>query len=178
MVNKKPLIKRGRPKSAQTLEKEATEAWLKNPPAHIPKMTAKERGELQEYFDSSEKARLEILEGYSPVIPKDLIYELSSLGDESVQGFENIILGKYKQYKNKETEGKITGAEEMSIQADTRAERLWGKNNKLMKRIDAGNISLNGAAKNIYDNWETKGIEGDKPTVKTISNWYKRIRPN
>ena len=26
--------------------------------------------------------------------------------------------------------------------------------------------------------WKNKGIEGGKPSIKTISNWYKRIRPN
>lgn len=43
MAVNKPPAKRGRPKSAQTLEREKTEAWLKNLPAHIPPMTEEDK---------------------------------------------------------------------------------------------------------------------------------------
>ena len=174
----KPPAKRGRPKSAQTLEREKTEAWLKNPPAHIPPMTEEDKEWVRVFLESSEKARKSILEGHSPLIPHSLIYDLESIGHELLEGYEQAILDKYEEYKNKEFIGRVSGSEETASQADTLARRLWAKNSALVKRIQSGNLTPNGAAKIIFDDWENKGIEGGKPSIKTISNWYKRIRPN
>jgi len=133
---------------------------------------------LKVFLESSEKARLSILEGHSPLIPHSLIYDLESIGHELLEGYEQVILDKYEQYKNKEIIGRANGSDETASQADASARRLWTKNWALVKRIDSGNLTLNGAAKIIIDDWGNKGIEGSKPTVRTISNWYERIRPN
>lgn len=178
MAVNKPPAKKGRPKSAQTLEREKTEAWLKNPPAHIPPMTEEDKEWLRVFLESSEKARKSILEGHSPLIPHSLIYDLESIGHELLEGYEQAILNKYEEYKNKELIGRVSGSEETASQADTLARRLWEKNGSLVKRIQSGNLTPNGAAKIIFDDWKNKGIEGNKPSIKTISNWYKRIRPN
>jgi hypothetical protein len=178
MATNKSTTKRGRPKSAQTLAREKTEAWLKNPPSHIPPMTEEEKQWWDDFIKNSEEVQHAILEGHSPLLPHSLIYDLESLGDESMHGFEKIILDKLEEYKNKEIAGRINGADETASQADVMAERLWGKNTTLAKRIQAGNLTLNGASKIIHDDWENKGVEGSKPSLKTISNWYKRIRPN
>jgi hypothetical protein len=170
--------KRGRPKSKQTLEKEATEAWLKNPPPHIKRMTPEEKKLWDEDAAHSEKVRKSLVANYSPLTPYSLVYELESLGDESMFGHEQDILDRYEKYKNKEMHGKINGAAETSSQADANAEKLWAKNQALVQRIEKGSLSLHGAAKSIFNDWSNKGIEGEKPTVKTISNWYKRTRPN
>ena len=174
----KPTAKRGRPKSAQTLEREKTEAWLKNPAAHIPLMTEEDKAWVRVFLESSEKARKSILEGHSPLIPHSLIYDLESIGHELLHGHEQAILDKYEEYKNKETIGRANGSDEAASQADTSAKRLWTKNSALVKRIQSGNLTPNGAAKIIFDDWKNKGIEGGKPSIKTISNWYKRLRPN
>lgn len=170
--------KRGRPKSKQTLDKEAAEAWLKNPPSHIKRMTTEEKKFFEANAAHSEAIRKSLIADYGPLIPHSLIYELASLGDESMFGHEQEILDRYEKYKNKEILGKINGAVETSSQADANAERLWKKNQDLIKRIENHTISLSGASKIIINDWQNKGIEGDKPTFKTISNWYKRIRPN
>jgi hypothetical protein len=178
MATKKLPAKRGRPKSKKTLERERTEAWLKNPPAHISPMTEEDKEWLRTFLKSSEEARKSILEGHSPLIPHSLIYDVESIGHELLEGHEQAILDKYGEYKNKEMIGRINGAEETATQADVMAERLWAKNSVLAKRIQAGNLSLNGASKIIRDDWKNRGIEGNKPSIRTISNWYKRIRPN
>jgi hypothetical protein len=178
MAVNKPPAKKGRPKSAQTLEREKTEAWLKNPPAHILPMTEEDKEWLRVFLESSEKARKSILEAHSPLIPHSLIYDLESIGHELLEGYEQAILNKYEEYKNKELIGRVSGSEETASQADTLARRLWGKNGSLVKRIQSDNLTPNGAAKIIFDDWKNKGIEGGKPSIKTISNWYKRIRPN
>ncbi len=176
-ANKLPA-KRGRPKSAKTLERERTEAWLKNPPAHILPMTKEERQWWDDFIKNSEEAQRAILAGHSPLLPHSLIYDLESLGDESMHGYEKIILDKFEEYKNKEIAGRINGADETASQADIMAQRLWKKNGDLARRIQSGNLTLNGASKIIHDDWANKGVEGGKPSLKTISNWYKRIRPN
>ena len=178
MAVNKPPAKKGRPKSVQTLEREKTEAWLKNPPAHIRLLTKKERRLLQDSFEASEKLRQNLLAGHSPLIPHSLIYDLESIGHELLEGYEQDILDKYGQYKNKETIGRANGSDEAASQADTSARRLWTKNSALVKRIESGNLTLNGASQIIFDDWKNKGIEGGKPSIKTISNWYKRLRPN
>lgn len=178
MVTTNAPKKRGRPKSQKTLEKERTEAWLKNPPAHIPPMTEEEKQWLREFIKNSEEAQRSILEGHSPLLPHSLIYDLESLGDESMHGFEKSILDKYEKYRAKEKVARVNGAEETASQADLRAKRLWHKNSALEKRIQSGNLTPNGASKIIHEDWGSKGIEGTKPTIKTITNWYKRTRPN
>jgi hypothetical protein len=170
--------KRGRPKSQKTLQKERAEAWLKNPPAHIPPMTDEEKQRLREFIKNSEEAKRCILEGHSPLLPHSLIYDLESLGDESMHGFEQSVLDQYKRYRVKELIARANGADQTALQADMRASKLWTKNKDLVNRIESGNLTPNGASKMIYDNWETRGIEGEKPTIKTIVNWYKRRRPN
>ena len=102
MATDKQPTKRGRPKSAQTLEREKTEAWLKNPPSHIPPMTKEERQWWDDFIKNSEEAQRAILAGHSPLLPHSLIYDLESLGDESMHGCEKIILDKFEEYKNKE----------------------------------------------------------------------------
>lgn len=178
MVTKKLPAKRGRPKSVKTLERERTEAWLKNPPAHIPPMTEEDKEWLRVFLKSSEEARKSILKGHSPLIPHSLIYDLESIGHELLEGHEQAILDKYGEFKNKEFIGRLSGSDETASQADTLARRLWAKNSALLKRIESGNLTLNGASKIIHDDWVNKGVEGRKPSLKTISNWYKRIRPN
>ena len=121
--------------------------------------------------------------------PKKTTLKQPDLGCRSVKILEinglkfkdlnrNGILDKYEEYKNKEIIGRANGSDEAASQADTSARRLWTKNSALVKRIQSGNLTPNGAAKIIFDDWKNKGIEGGKPSIKTISNWYKRIRPN
>ena len=173
-----PHKKRGRPKSKQTLEREATEAWLRNPPPHIKRMTPEEKKFWEEDAAHSEKVRKSLIADYGLLIPHSLVYELASLGDESMFGHEQDVLDRYEKYITKQTEGQLNGAQETAIQADSNAERLWNKNQALVKRIEEGTLSLNGAAKIISNDWLNKGIEGERPTIKTISNWYKRTKPN
>jgi len=178
MTTKKTITKRGRSKGSETLERERVEALLKNPPTYTLSITEQEKQRWNDFINNSEEAQRTILEDCSPLLPHSLIYALGSLGDESMHGVEKIILDKFATYKNKETTGRIKGADETASQADVNAERLWTKNSVLARRIQSGNLTLNGASKIIFDDWENKGIEGGRPSIKTISNWYKRIRPN
>jgi len=177
-TNKSLIKKRGRPKSQETLEKESTEAWLKNLVAHIPPMAEEEKEWLKLFLESSEKARKSILKGHSPLIPHSLIYDLESIGHELLEGHEKAIFDKHEEYKNKEFIGRASGTHETASKADLMAKRLWTKNSALVKRIQSGNLTPNGASKIIFDEWKNRGIEGNKPSIKTIANWYKRISPN
>ena len=178
MASKQTIANRGRPKSPETLERERIEAMLKNRPTHIPPMTEEDKEWLRGFLESSAKARKSILDGHSPLIPHSLIYDLESIGHELLEGYEQAILDKYEEYKNKEFIGRANGSDETASQADVSASRLWTKNSALVKRIQSGNLTPNGAAKIIFDDWKNKGIEGGKPSIKTISNWYKRLRLN
>ncbi len=178
MAVNKPPAKRGRPKSAQTLEREKIEAWLKNPPAHIRLLTKKERQLLKDSFEASEKLRQNLLAGHSPLIPNELIYAVESIGDEAMEGYESATLKQYASYQAMERDAKRAGGKQLKSKANSKAEHLWKKNSALAKRAENGTLPLNSASENIHKNWGKKGVDGEKPSVKTISNWYKRIRPN
>lgn len=167
--------KRGRPKSEKTLEKERIDSLLSNPPKYINPLTDNEKIWLKTFLESTEKAKNTILEGYSPFLSHSLIYELASLDDESLHGHEATILEKFNLWKQKEIRSMKRGAKETKSIAESKAKDLWGKNEKLVARIQSKSISLHGAASNIVDHWDRKGIKGKCPSVKTISNWYKRV---
>jgi hypothetical protein len=178
MDSRKQSKKIGRPKSEQTLQKEAVEALLKDWATQIPPLSKEEvltAGNLLESLADTQKI---ILEGYSPLLPHALIYEMESLGDESMQGYEKSILDRYEKRISKEFNGRLLGKEETENKAKKNARALWDKNTDLLGRIKRNSISINGAALTIHDQWDNKGIEGeDRPTVRTIKNWYKRINP-
>ena len=152
MAVNKPPAKRGRPKSAQTLEREKIEAWLKNPPAHIRLLTKKERQLLKDSFEASEKLRQNLLAGHSPLIPHSLIYDLESIGHELLEGYEQAILNKYEEYKNKDVEFIY-----ISIDSDIKRWEVASKKENL-KNLKNNFLSINYPKANLYQELIMKTI--------------------
>lgn len=172
----KPTAKRGCPKNDQTLERERIEALFNDRPVYIPQMIEGGNQWLEDFINSSEEVKRSILELYSPSLPHSLIYELESLDDESMHGFQQSILDRHFKRQREISDGKIAGAEQTKANAESRATEVWSKNIALAKRIESGNLTLNGASKIIEDQWTTKGDKLAKPTTRTISNWYRRLK--
>ena len=168
--HKKP---RGRPpKNSETLERERFELMLKNLPEHLKNLRPHFDINIEE-MDAIEK---DLLSGYSPTIPHNLIYQLASLGDESLCGYEDIIINKYNQLIQVSTDGQKLGANATAEKALTRAHKVWDSNQDLVNRIDRKNLTIHTASMIIITNWATRGDSDKKPTLATLRNWYNKLQ--
>ena len=174
--------KRGRPPSEATIEKRRIEEFLKNPPAHIPPMNEGERRVMDSMLDSLNKAEREILRQYrtSPNIPKSHAYEMASLGDESLQGFESEIIARDQQYQLDAETRRFNGGLVRENEANGEAHRLAGANKDLVKEIQSGQLTIGRAAQKIHDRWSTRGVpskgknKDKRPSLRTIKRHLTR----
>ena len=173
--------KRGRPPSEATIEKRRIEEFLENPPAHTL-MNKEKRREIDSMLDSLNKAEREILRQYrtSPNIPKSHAYEVASLGDESLQGFESEIIARDQQYQLDAETRRFNGGLVRESEANDEAQRLVDANQDLVKEIHSGQLSIGRAAQKLHDHWPTRGVpskgidEDKKPSLRTIKRHLTR----
>lgn len=168
-----PPKKRGRPKSAATIEKENNTKLFENIPPHL-KSSEKELEEQNEWVKMLQNYLKKLHAGFSPTIPAKVIDDLASINDESMSGYERQILDAYYRAENILADGQRNGAKSTAALANERAQTVWGKNPDLIRRIHSNNLSINSASKKILDEWDIRGDEEEKPTIRTLSNWYKR----
>lgn len=165
--------KRGRPKSSETLEKERIDEILSACPPAL-KMTPRQAEEQNEIFESLKKTLNDLYAEFSPTIPQELIENYASLHDESMDGYQKQILDKWDKVHTVLVHGQESGARETAKKATERAQTVWGKNQDLARRIATKNLSETGASTIIFNEWDKRGDGELKPTIRTISNWYKR----
>jgi hypothetical protein len=166
---------RGRPISAQTLEKERIKAMFANPPAHISELTLQESEEIEAMLAASKKIEDELIADYGPTIPNKLIFEVASLGDESMHGHEETVLKKYNTLVEGTKRGQKDGAAITAQKAHDRAKAFWDKNPDLFEAMGRPR-NANTSAQRIIDNWPTRGDGKKVPNINTIKNWYKLIQ--
>jgi hypothetical protein len=172
------MAKRGRPKKPETIEREKSEASLKSILAKVPKMTDQERMVVERMLSESKNIEDQIYKRHSPTIPHDLMLAVESLGDrelfeedEWLIEREQKVAEKYNALIAAEQRGRVDGGQTTSDNAKARATRTWGKNQELIDKIGR-NHSIHSASQTIWDQWETLGDGGKKPTIRTIQNWY------
>lgn len=173
--------KRGRPKSAQTLESERIEAMLRNPPPHIPRMTDQEREELERQSAADKEIERQIYAGHSPTIPHDLILAIESIGDRDlfeetpeILAREQKVISQYNKLVEAEKNGREQGARTTSDKAVLRANAVWGKNQDLADKIGRS-LTVHSASKKLLGEWDSRGDGGSKPSVRTAENWYQKF---
>ena len=176
------MANRGRPKSEKTIAWEATEAMLKNPPAHIARMTEQEREELQKFLDELEQQRKAMVSQHSRTIPNELIYAYESVGHrELFEETPEILAGEAKVIKKYNTlvdatkRGQKDGAVITAQKAHDRAKAFWDKNPDLFLAMGRPR-NANTTAQRVIDRWPTFGDGGEVPGINTIKNWYELIR--
>jgi|AntAceMinimDraft_12_1070368.scaffolds.fasta_scaffold15339_4 hypothetical protein len=177
--------KRGRPKSAETIEKQRIEAMLNSPSRF--KLTAQQHEELEVEYQKSEEIRKHIINAYNggnPSIPNEHAYEMDSLGDESMEGYEHLVLARDAEYKRIALVGQKLGAEKNKNNSYNQAVKLCKKNKDLILRIKPnGNLSVSRVAELIFENWSERGTGttfstktvGGKPSTKTIIRYINKI---
>ena len=173
------MANRGRPKSEQTSAREATETMLKNPPAHIPRMTEQEREEVRKFLDELEQQRKIMLSHHSRTIPDELIYDYESVGHrELFEETPELLAGEAKVIKKYNTlvdatkRGQKDGAAITAQKAHSRANAVWIKNQDIVKRIGTSH-SVHSASQKILDEWVSRGDNGKEPSIRSLQNWYQ-----
>ena len=191
-----PPKKRGRPKSAATLETERIEEMLQNTPAYLPKITAEKKNQLLESIAHGEAIRLEILKTYktSATIPDDHAYQMASLGDESMIGYEQQVIQRDARYQQQAKALRAAGVLKVRKTAARRAKELCDKNRVLLETMKPfGHLTLSDVASKIRRDWSNvhphslmpgetgklteRGIVGDPPSIRTIKNYIQQASP-
>jgi hypothetical protein len=170
--------KKGRPKGKLTLEMERQEKMFAEISKKYP-LTKEEREHYETMHKNGEKVRKQILKDYKThkMIPDDHAYTMASLGDESLEGFEDQIIAQDNYYKQKIKKSTARGGETLSEEADARAKSVWNKNKDLIERINKKDkkLKLHGAATKILNEWAKRGDGQIKPSINSIKNWYHRL---
>lgn len=169
------IKKRGRPKIQSTIDKENQDKLFSEIRSHH-RLTEEEEKFYEKMLKNGEEVRQQILKDFKThkMIPDDHAYTMASLGDESLEGFENKIIAQDNYYQEKIKSSTARGGETLSLEADRRALAVWNKNKDLLARIK-NKLTLNGAASIIRDNWDKRGDGGNKPSINSIKNWYQRL---
>lgn len=171
MGNESTKRGRGRPKKAETVELERIQNLLDNPPPYIPKLTEEQREWFRSFLESSEQVKQKILKDHGHMTSQKLIYELESIWS-ALPEEARLVVKIYADHVANLQSARQRGAKDTEKNAKTKAEKLWSKNEYLANKIRSGAFSLSQASQIIHDSWNIRGIEGDPPTVRTISNWY------
>jgi hypothetical protein len=177
MTPKRP---RGRPAGPSALERRRVEELLRSPPAHIPRMTAAERAELEESFVADERVRRQILKAYKhgATTPDAHAYDMASLGDESMEGHEAEVIARDHTYKEIADDARGKGGHKNRKKADRRAALVCEHFRGLLSRaVPLGPLSRSEVARRMQHRWPSDGRLGKLPSEKTLRNWIERGSP-
>jgi hypothetical protein len=145
---------RGRPLSQETLEKRRVDELLKNINKPI---SLEEIAWRDSMLSSLEEAESELLSDYksNPTIPRSHIFELASLGDESMLGYEDLILERDNKLRQAVISNRHKGGDEYHQNTKSRAKLLCEKNRILLGKMKPnGHLSKNKVATKIHEEWD------------------------
>lgn len=170
--------KRGRPKSKLTLERERQEKMFSEIRKTHP-LTNEQKEFYETMQTNGEEVRKQILKDFKThkMIPDEHAYTMASIGDKSLEGYEDQIIAQDNYYKQKIKKSTASGGETLSKEADARAKSLWNNNKDLIERMNKKDkkLKLHGAANMILNEWAKRGDGESKPSINSIKNWYHRL---
>ncbi len=159
----KPKKGRGRQPSLETLENQRVDELFKTSPHH---MSHEKADSLDAMLRNLEDAESEVLSDYEsyPTIPRSHIYEMASLGDESMAGHEDLILERDSKLRQDAISNRHKGGDESKQIASDRAKLLCGKNRFLLEKMKPlGRLSKNRVATIIHDQWDRMPLGNRQP---------------
>jgi hypothetical protein len=171
--------KRGRPPSQATIEARRIEDMLKNLPERM-QPTKAERHEQHKLLESMERARQDILKTfkYGRTTPDRHAYEMASIGDESLNGYENEVIKRDRFYKERATKSRLAGALESRSNAQDRAEQAMGNFKDLLRKVEPlGPLTKTRASAQMREDWLKYGNFGDPPSERTLRRWINAHSP-
>lgn len=121
--------KRGRPKSAATIQRENELAEIEKVlqgAAASHSMSCKDQKEMDDLIESLDRWEAQILSDYhlSPM-KKDTAYAMASLGDESVAGYEEVIIAEYERAKSRGLKARTVGTKSNESAAKERKDQFF-----------------------------------------------------
>jgi hypothetical protein len=183
---------RGRPPNQETIERRRIEEMFKNPPQYINQADVSELHTIIKSLDEAERQMLGDYKSY-PTISHSHIFEMASIGDESLQGYDLPIIARDVSLKNDIQVDRQKGSIETKENAKKIAIELCKKNKILLERMKPfGKLSKNQVALKIQTQWnhipsellqageeglDRRGVEGfgsdnEKiPSLRTIERY-------
>lgn len=176
----KAPTRRGRPPSAKTLGARQREEWLNNPPAHITRLTEAEKAELDERFEHDERIRQEILKDFKHgrTTPNSHAYEMASLGDEALYGFEDQVFQRDAVYRDRADAYRRGGSRAVHNNSLSRAAEVCRNFKPMLDRVEPrGQLSLTHASELMRRLWNQYHNKGDPPSARTLRTWIRQASP-
>lgn len=186
------MKKRGRPLGTATLERMRFEKMISEFPAHIPRLTLKEKTELEEEFRNDEAIRLEILKNYKhgSWTPDEHAYSMASLGDESFEGHKQKFLDDDSKYKHKAKKIRVNAGGAIIKKSHLRQEKVMEINKALIEKINTTKTyTLHRVASLIHEQWKSmkpaqrlaneansmncRGDDNSPASVRSITRWIE-----
>ena len=171
-----PTRKRGRPPSPQTLEKRRIQEMLTNTKGTIARMNEEERRDTRKFLDESERWRKRILKDYThgSTTPHEHAYQVASIGDESLEGYEATILKNDKRFRTRAKAYRVSGTEGLIDDRQRKAREAIHSFSHLLSSIrPQGRLSMSEAARRMHKDWRAKGNYDDAPSIRTLIRWIK-----
>ncbi len=182
--------KRGRPPKSTTIQRQQIKAMLEDPPSHVRSLSASGLAEIKASLEHNEKIRQEILATYKhgKWTPDKHAYDMASLGDESMEGFEKKILDNDDKYRIRAQRIRDKAGNTNKNKASVRAEDVLNRNNVLIAKIGTSSAyNTHRVAKMIMEQWSSvspaqrlvdepdellkRGDENPPPSLRTIERW-------
>ena len=184
---------RGRPKSAATLARENIEALFASRPSHLPKEESALTKALREAKPHNDALEQQILRDYKydATVPDDHAFAMASLGDESLEGYEDAIIAQDEEHIARVARQRSNGAKATKRNSQNRAKAIIAKNKILISHlIGTRKQSVSRVAKKICTEWvfisvaqrisgephllTARGDGGPCPSERTVRNWIRQ----
>jgi hypothetical protein len=160
---------RGRPPSQETIEMRRIEEMFKNQPEHIKQADLTHQDGMLKNLDETEAKILSDYKSY-PTVPHSHIFEMASVGDESLQGYDLLIIERDDSLKNDIQIDRQTGSNVTKENAAKIAKELCEKNKILLERMKPfGNLSKSETAKRIKAQWKDIPVESRQPGEENLA---------
>jgi hypothetical protein len=192
-VTAPPKRGRGRPKSAATLERERIEAIFASRRLYLPKEESALTKALREAKPHNDAIEQQILRDYKydATVPDDHAFAMASLGDESLEGYEDAIIAQDEEHIARVARQRSNGAKATKRNSQNRAKLIIEKNKILISHlIGSRKQSVSRVAKKICTEWvlisvaqrisgepsslTARGDGGQRPSERTVRNWISQ----
>jgi hypothetical protein len=168
---------RGRPQSKVTHERLRIAELLKELPSYLPPVSAEELEALNASAAANEEIRQQIIKDFrhGASTPNQHAYDMASLGDESLEGYESSVLARDKQYQKAAQAHRKGGAKANADESSRKVTELGRHFGSLLAQAKPnGPLPHTEVARRMRHSWPMNSMLGDPPKDRTLRSWIKR----
>ena len=166
---------------------------LREMPEYLPRLTAKQKAEIDESIRQAEEVRIEILKTYKhgQWTPDEHAYNMASLGDESLYGKEKDVLDADDMYSRQARKIRADAGAENKRKSGIRQSKVIEINKALIEKLNiSSTYNTHRIATMIHQQWKSmegvhrlasedksmtcRGDGGMPVSVRTIERWLKQ----